>query len=173
MSTDIIPALSVGVFTATPTGLVVADGPAPEFEIWFSYGEALRKIKGALKFVLGDWLNFGEKAYGEKYSQAVDETDWTYGTLANIAYVCSSIEFSRRHENLSFEHHYEIAKFDPDLQDYWLDKAESEKWTREELRKHRDIATKGFAIERYIACPGCGHEFPLKGAKYILVEVTA
>jgi len=172
MSKDIIPALSVGVFSATPIGMIVADGPAPEFDVWMEYGRGLRKVKAALKFVFGDWLNFGETAYGEKYTQAIDETDWKYGTLANIAYVCNAIEFSRRHENLKFEHHYEVSKFEPDVQDDWLAKAESEGWTVKELRRQCDIATKGFTVERYIACPGCAHEFPLKGAKYIMVEVT-
>jgi len=173
MSTDIIPALSVGVFTAAPTGLVVADGPAPEFEIWFSYGEALRKIKGALKFVLGDWLNFGENAYGEKYAQALSLwPESTYGSLANTAYVCSNVPFSCRHENLSFEHHYTVAKLEQDKQKELLDKAEANEWTVGDLRKHRDIDDKGFATEKQITCPKCGHEFPLRGATYIMVEVT-
>lgn len=172
-STDIIPALSVGVFDATPVGLIVADGPAPEFEVWLTYGRALRRVKGALKFVLGDWLNFGEAAYGEKYSQALALwPESNYGSLANTAYVCSNVSISCRHENLTFEHHYTVAKLEQDKQMELLDLAEENDWTVGELRKQRDIDIEGFATERHITCPDCRHVFPLKGATYTTVEVS-
>lgn len=173
MSNNLIPALSIGQFGATSVGLIVADGPAPAFEIWLTYGRALRRVKGALKFVLGDWLNFGEAAYGEKYSQAL--TLWpesNYGSLANTAYVCSNVDISCRHENLTFEHHYTVAKLDPDKQKELLDLAEENDWTVSELRKHRDIDIEGFSTERHITCPECRHVFPIKGATYTIVEVS-
>jgi hypothetical protein len=74
---------------------------------------------------LGDWLNRGEKRFGETYVQAIDETGMAYQTLANIKWVASAIDVSRRRENLTWKHHAEVAKLPPDAQDVWLGYAES------------------------------------------------
>lgn len=54
---------------------------------------------------LGDWLNYGENAYGEMYSQVMDETGFSLQTLTNDKYVASKIEIYRRREILSWSHH--------------------------------------------------------------------
>ena len=66
----------------------------------------------------GDWLRFGERKYGEMYSQAIDHSKLDYQTLANSTYVSGAVEFSRRRENLSWSHHKEIASLEPEDQDY-------------------------------------------------------
>jgi hypothetical protein len=50
------------------------------------------------------------------YSQALDATDYEYGSLANIKYISKQIESSRRCENLSFKHHEQVAKFPEEKQ---------------------------------------------------------
>lgn len=105
------------------------------FDDWCDVGRTLRNWDRALPWCIGDWLNFGERKYGEKYSQVLDATDYEYQTLANTKYVANRFEFSRRRENLSFAHHSEVAALAPAEQDAWLDKAESESWARAELRK--------------------------------------
>ena len=85
---DTIPALSIEAFTATPTGLIVTDGDVP-FEVWEAYGDALQRVGGAIHWVIGDWLNFGESQYGEKFSQALDETVFEYRTLQADKWVSS------------------------------------------------------------------------------------
>lgn len=75
-------------------------------ERWQEIGCYLKDIDGAVRWWIGDWLNYGEKRYGEMYSQALDATDYAYGSLANAKHVASKYEISCRHENLSFEHHY-------------------------------------------------------------------
>jgi hypothetical protein len=104
-----------------PTGLVI-DGVLP-FEAWLSIGVRLRHIGKAIQWWLGDWVAYGEHTYGDKYAQALDATDYAYGSLANLAYVARRIDFSRRRENLSWSHHYEVAPLEPEAQDYWLDRA--------------------------------------------------
>src|SRR6185437_1157814 len=42
---------------------------------------------------------------------------------------------SRRRDTLSFQHHAEVAPLSPELQDEWLERAESEGWSRGELRR--------------------------------------
>src|ERR1039457_2825142 len=64
------PDWQVGPCRLTPTGLIVQG--APPFDEWAQCGTLLRRMKGAVQFWIGDWLNFGEHAYGEKYSQALE-----------------------------------------------------------------------------------------------------
>ena len=43
---------------------------SPPYAEWEQCGAVLRQIDGAVQWWLGDWLNYGEHAYGEQYSQA-------------------------------------------------------------------------------------------------------
>jgi len=107
----------------------------PTFEEWMECGGFIRKATGAVHLWLGDWLNYGEQNYGEMYAQAIEETGYDYGTLANDKYVSSKVEISRRRENLSFDHHAEVANLDPQSQEELLDKAEKENIKRRDFRK--------------------------------------
>jgi len=96
---------------------------------WEGLGKALKEVEKSIQWVLGDWLKYGVSNYPDKYSQALEATDYEYGTLRNAKYVASSIELSCRHDNLSFEHHYQVASLKPDDQKIWLDKAEQNNLT--------------------------------------------
>jgi hypothetical protein len=95
--------LHVGAFRLAKMGLVVRGKPS-EVE-WEECGQVLRRIEGAVQFWIGDWVNYGEKAYGEKYDDAERITGLDYGTLANYAWVASKVESSSRDENLGFKVH--------------------------------------------------------------------
>ena len=119
--------------TLTPISLTVKLGTLyPE---WEKIGKTLQGIGRAMPWWVGDWIRFGETAYGEKHAQAISETGLDYQTLANYAWVCGKIEFSRRRENLSFRTHAEVARFEPEEQNKWLDKTEKEEWGSNELRE--------------------------------------
>lgn len=126
-------------FTATPTGLIIEGKPS--VESWLEYGEKIKQIHGAIQWICGDWLNYGEKAYGQKYSQALDETGYSYDTLRHVSWVAAKVEPCRRKHNLSWSHHLEVIKLNPDEQDFWLAKAEEENLSTKQLRgaiiKHR------------------------------------
>jgi len=77
-----------------PVGLVVHG--QPPIEDWMEAGEKLKLMGKTVQWWLGDWLNYGDAAYGEKYSQALEDTDYKYQTLANLAWVASRIGISRR-----------------------------------------------------------------------------
>lgn len=132
---DVIPALSVGPFIATRTGLVVNTEEPMPFEVWQAYMLALQRVESAIQWVLGDAINYGQGAFGEKYSQALEQTQYRYQTLANVAFVASRVKFSRRRENLSFSHHSEVAALEPAEQDFWLSRAEAEGLSTRELRR--------------------------------------
>lgn len=126
--------IQIGKFRLARTGLVVSG--APTYDEWYQCGKFLTQAEKAIQFWIGDWINYGEKKYGETYTQAIDETGMDYGTLANDKYVASKIEFSRRRENLSFSHHQEVAPLDPDTQDKMLDDATKLHLNQKEFRDH-------------------------------------
>lgn len=95
------------------------------YEEWEQLGLALGRMERSVQWWVGDWIRFGERRYGEMYSQALDATGRPYGSLANAVYVASRFDSSRRRENLSFGHHQEVAALDPHDQDVWLDTAEA------------------------------------------------
>jgi N6-adenosine-specific RNA methylase IME4 len=119
--------------TLTRTGLTIT-GDMP-YERWEFLGQKLREFEGSVMWWIGDWLNYGESAYGEKYSQAIDATDYAYGTLRNAAFVSGRLELSRRRDNLSWSHHSEVASLEPAVQDALLDKAVQHGMSQKEFRE--------------------------------------
>lgn len=117
----------------TETGLELP--PDLTYDEWESVGRTLQRIERSVMWWVGDWLRYGERRYGETYSQALSTTDYAYQTLANAAYVAERVESSRRRENLSWSHHAEIAALEPDEQERFLEKAEANDWNRDEFRK--------------------------------------
>ena len=116
----------------TPNSLVIPENLT--FDEWEQVGQTLRKIDGARLWWFGDWCNHGERKYGEKYTQAIEASDYEKQTLKNAAWISGKIESSRRRDNLSWSIHSEVAGLDLKDQDKWLDRAEEEGLTRSELR---------------------------------------
>jgi N6-adenosine-specific RNA methylase IME4 len=120
--------------TASEVGLQLPEDLS--FEDWEATGDVLRQINKACLWWWGDWLNFGEQApYGEKYSQALETTDWDYQTLKGAAWVSQRIPMVRRRTILSHSHHKEVAALKPDEQDAWLHRAEEDSLNVHELRR--------------------------------------
>ena len=103
------------------------------FEEWQGIGLQLQLMHGSVGFWIGDWLNFGEKHYGETYTQAVEDTGLDYSTLSGYKWVSGAVETSRRRENLSFSCHREVAKLPPEKQIELLEKGEKEGWGAREF----------------------------------------
>jgi len=106
----------------------------PSFEQWEECGKFIKKAEGSVKFWVGDWLNYGEQKYGEMYTQALDATDYEYGTLKNDKWIASKVEKSRRRDNLSYGHHQEVAQLEPKEQEKMLKIAEKDELSIQELR---------------------------------------
>lgn len=105
------------------------------FEEWQAIGGTLRYLEKSVLFWIGDWINYGEKKYGEKYAQAIESTGYNQGTLQNAAWVASNVEISRRREDLPFSHHQEVASLDPKKQEEILAIAKTSNLTRQQLRE--------------------------------------
>jgi hypothetical protein len=126
------------------------------FEDWEETGRTLGDIDRAVQWWVGDWLNFGEAHYGEKYAQAMDVTGLDYSTLANYGWVAREVESSRRRESLSFSHHAEVAALDPAKQRSWLVEAEASKWSRNKLRQEvKDDKARNPQPKEPRVCPRC------------------
>ncbi|MEV7543504.1 LmbU family transcriptional regulator [Streptomyces sp. NPDC089915] len=103
---------------------------------WEQIGTNLRELGNSSAWWLADWLRFGEATYGwRRYKEAIERTGLDYQTLRNYAWVARRFDHHRRRDGLSFAHHAEVARLAPPEQDYWLRKAEQQKWSRNELRR--------------------------------------
>lgn len=104
----------------------------------FDQYEALATMFGQLHrtsaWLIGDLLNYGEKVYGETYTQASAATGLAEQTLMNYASVCGRVPRSRRKKKLPFSVHAEIASMSPADQEKWLRLAAQGGWTRSQLR---------------------------------------
>jgi len=84
---------------------------------------------------LGYMLLTGEQLFGEDHACVLDPHQFHEVTYRKARYVCSRFPRHRVRPNLSFSHHEAVAKLPVEEQDMWLDRAEAEGWSRDELRR--------------------------------------
>jgi hypothetical protein len=156
----------------TPTSWGAHEGMP--FSEWVAHGRRLGVMGRGVGWWIGDWLRFGNAAYGERYTAASRTTGYDRQSLMNMVYVASRFEPPRRRERLSWSHHAEIAPFEPAEQDQWLDRAERDRLSvrdlREAIRTQRrgEKADSGDAEHSQAAaagapdplCPSCGRPLP-------------
>lgn len=119
-----------------PTSLTLPDRLS--YDHWERIGRQLQLAELAVQWWIGDWLNYGESRYGEKYAQALEETGKAKKTLMNYAYVAKAIETSRRRDVVDFSTHAEVASLKPDEQEKLLAKAAKEKLSRGTVRREAE-----------------------------------
>ena len=112
----------------SPTGLAIPDDTP--YEAWVAYGPVLFDLGQSVQWAIGDWSNFGDQHYGEKYAQEIEATGYAYTSIQKFRWVCSKIEFVRRRTNVAFSLHAVVASLEPAEQDAWLDRIEVEGLTR-------------------------------------------
>jgi len=125
--------ITLGSFTLNPTGVTTIG--MPTFNEWLKCGDFIQRANRSVHFWIGDWLNFGEGAYGEMYAQAMDQTKYHYDTLRHDKWVASRIQNGRRRPNLTWTHHQEVADLEPDEQDLMLDMAVKNEMNTATFRK--------------------------------------
>lgn len=107
-----------------PTGLTLPEGLS--FDHWERIGRQLQLANIAVQWWIGDWLNYGEARYGEKYTQAVEDLGRSKQLLMNYASVAKRVETSRRNEKVDYSIHVEVACLPPKEQVKVLAKAAKE-----------------------------------------------
>ena len=105
-----------------------------DFNEWVRAGETIAYFNRSIQFLVGDWVNFGDAMFGEKYAQALDSTKYSYQTLRNAVYVCNRIPLEFRRDTLTFEHHRLVAPLTEADREILLDRCEEEGLTTKELR---------------------------------------
>lgn len=88
---DLIPYngdLTIGDFRITKTGLHIEG--TPSFDQWHHVGVVLGNLAKVIQLAIGDWIRYGDTAYGEKYSQAIEDTDLEYSTLSKYCFVANT-----------------------------------------------------------------------------------
>lgn len=121
-------------FSITLTGIQFNEDLS--FEEWDSLGQKLAPLGRSIGFVIGDWINYGEGRYGQKYDEALTRTGLTYQTLRDFSYVARKIEMSLRNDNLDFSQHRVVAKLKtPEEKQHWLDMADRHDMSVRRLRK--------------------------------------
>lgn len=121
-------------FSITSTGIRFTDELS--FEEWDRLGQKLGEIGKSIGFIIGDWINYGDGRYGEKYEEALARTGLAYKTLRNYAYVSRKLEMSLRKDNLDWYQHATVAKLKTDDEKrHWLEMADKHDLSVRRLRK--------------------------------------
>ena len=140
-----------GPFELRKTSVVVKR-PADFLEWKAAFGWCQRVEKAAL-FWVGELIEYGERVFGEKYAQALDSTEYTEQALKDITYVVRHVAPSRRRDALSFNHHREVAPLPPSEQTKWLEDAEVENLSVQQLRiriKEARSEAAGHPVELWV-----------------------
>lgn len=136
----------------SPTALLVKGDLS--FDEWSAIGAWLEAVESGVQWWVGDWLNYGEARFDEKYAQAVDATGWSLSTLEVYAWVCRKIAPAQRRADLSFSHHKEVADLKPEEQSEWLAKAlegeDGDAWSTDRLRRELKARTDGAAKSLWV-----------------------
>lgn len=125
----------------TPTGWMPTNGLA--YDEWVEVGRGLARVGGAVNWWIGDWINYGEHKWGDKYTAALDVfgEQYEYSTLRKMAHVSARVDLFLRQNKLSWNHHLEVAQLEPDEQAILLAFAErnslSVRDLREAVRAHK------------------------------------
>jgi len=130
--------------------------PGTEFDDWQKAGNLLRDIEGSLMWWVGDWLAFGEKNYGETYSQAVDATEYGYETIRSAKWVAEKFQSVRRITDLSWGHHQAVAALEEKDADSILVRAMKDGWSIKDTREAARNLKRTGHIEKLVLAPPVG-----------------
>lgn len=100
---------------------------------WLKRGRQIAKRIDGTCWDIGDWLNEGERQWGETYRWASEITGLAQSTLHAYASVARRFNSSIRQKDLSFGHHALVAAIPQEAASEWLELAEHEQWSVREL----------------------------------------
>lgn len=138
------------IYEMQPNRLRIKEGIP--FEAWERIGVTLMRLQASYPFWVGDWIRYGESAYGEMYAQAEALTKLTYGTLAQYKSVAERIPPDERKPELDFSHHRVVAKLEKTVRDRLLNEAVEGRLSVEQLK---DKVGRELGIDKTFECPLC------------------
>lgn len=109
----------------------------PKLDHWVQAMRFATAVNDAAPYWIGDLLTHaeGRDDWREKMDQAIAATGLAKQTLENYQYIARHVEEPERVIAPSPAHAAEVAKLDRPDQTKYLDKAKTEGWTRNELRR--------------------------------------
>lgn len=126
--------IRVGPFRFGKAGLEIEG--KPDFDTCNNAVTTLKAAHNIIQLAIGDLLNYMQGRFGEAYTQALEASDYSSGTAANVQWVARKVAPEvRRLETLTFDHHRAVAPLPVEQQMEWLDKAEQEGLSARTLRK--------------------------------------
>lgn len=101
------------------------DDEEADYYTFESIGRFLAASHDAVRWWIGDWLVYGEGAFGDRIYQAAEALGLSERTLLDYQHVARYVPRSRRRPDLHFGHHRVVApiRFTPDQQRDWLQRA--------------------------------------------------
>lgn len=108
----------------TPTRLIFSEDTP--WEVYEAVLGRLEQSRRSLMWWIGDALAFGERTYGETYTQAVEATGYSVETVKQAASVAKRVEPCIRIHDLTWGHHQVVASLEPEDQRRWLEAAAPE-----------------------------------------------
>lgn len=151
----------------TETALSLTDTNM-EYDTYEALGVFLGAVKRRTSWYIGDWLNFGEGVYGERFAQAASATGLNEQTLLHYQFVCREVPASRRQSQLAFGAHALVARLEPKDQTYWLKQAVRKGWGEKELREAMKAKRKDTQPTMFDADEGTGKTVLSEVAEAIL-----
>ncbi len=133
-----------------------ADAPAPaDREAWIAAGLALAQGRSEASWEFADWLAAGHAAWGrEAMREAAEATGATAGKISHYLKTATGYPPLRRRNGLTFSHHMEVARLPEADADRVLDRAEAERWSRNETRaaaREVSLEVKNANLHRKVA----------------------
>lgn len=134
------PGLGIGPgIVVSTTGITLP--PDMLYEDWEALAEPLNVARRGINWALGDWLNYGENRYPERYANAIEITDLDDTSLMNIAWVARQVRPDVRMAEVSWSHHRCVAPIDDDDEKrQWLQMAYDNGWSTRKLQEEIDRA---------------------------------
>ena len=105
-------------------------------EDWIRCGQFLKRCEGAVCWWVGDWVNLGEKKYGD-VKKVAEDIGFSYPTVRQYASLAANVKVFNRLNTLTINHHQAVAKLSDKEQRRWLSAAVKKGLSPAELR--RDI----------------------------------
>jgi len=137
--------------TFSKNKLVIHNGITSEE--WADLGNSLTLIEGSVQFWIGDWARYGEKrgflqkhTASSVYDELEDITGLSRQTLKDYKSVADRTS-SLRNDDLTFNHHKEVASLPPPQQEDLLNKASEEKMSVRDLRAAVKVLNQNFNVQ--------------------------
>lgn len=142
--------IEIGKFLTTPRGIEAYDADV-SYEDWLAFMGWLRSVGDSRQWMIGDaaligaaklatWLGveaLNQDDFESAYQQLIAATGYSYSSVTKFASMARIYPFVRRRKNaqITYKHHAVLRKLAPAQQDEWLDKAERERWSANELAR--------------------------------------